>query len=59
MTNNRFIGPESTESVNDFLAAEQTYAVRHDDPDYWFELANRHDIEAAEEWAHRQERKKQ
>lgn len=46
-----------TESVNDFLAAEQTYAVRHDDPDYWFELANRHDIEAAEEWAHRQERK--
>jgi hypothetical protein len=51
-----------TESYIDYwdplhdLRAEQTYAARQDDPDYWFELANRHDIEAAEEWAHRQER---
>jgi|GEM_PF-4127733 len=45
-----------TESVNDLLAAEQTYAVRRDDPDYWFEVATIRDEEAAEEWAHRQER---
>lgn len=52
-----------TESYVDYwdplhdLRAEQTYAVRHDDPDYWFELAEQRDVEAAEEWAHRQERK--
>jgi hypothetical protein len=52
-----------TESYVDYwdplhdLRAEQTYAVRRVDPDYWHELTRVRDEEAAEEQAHRQERK--
>lgn len=57
------LGALVTESFIDYwdplhdLRAEQTYAVMREDPDYWFELAEVRDTEAAEEWAHRQERK--